>query len=534
MESQHQSPNRPTYRDLEKENKSLKEKLSKRSIQKEASKFIFRESFFALVLGKDLKSSSKTFFSELSEGNLSNDTSSEFKASLLNRILRIGLVSLIVALLPITVLGVQTYLISKQNDKIEMQNYLIEGERRSSLAFELSSILDKLDEEIRLHKTTKGKDSQIKLSTQLEARIISISQILKPYKYLEKGTLIDNEISPERGLLFTALANSKALTPNIIESANFEFADLSNIKLEKLNLEKINFKNVNFENARLKDVEFVEADLRGASFNNSYIVGCSMHGAILLDCTFENADLFGITLGNAFVNNVKWFQDFKTQIRSGITEIEENYSLCESYFTGGKFIKNSERKLWNFYNLESVKNEHGIRIVPNKWCFSKDRNGLQLLENYACAELEEGESILNDFMDKLKEKQFASASNIMHRNRWRLEQLVSNINSTMKIAEENNLDFSISKLENTNMICNPEVYNCLNSDFISEQSTYLYKCKNCHEIWLEFGMKPDFHLVLDSIENGINKVDYNLYYHKEKTPNNQRPSYNDVYFSSEQ
>jgi len=106
---------------------------------------------------------------------------------------------------------IQNKLVQQQNIKIEHQNKrldqqtnLQEAERRSSLVFLFSNIMDAIDSELK--DSLNKKDT---LSKQLIGRIIALSTRLSPYRYLTEGdTLISHPLSPERGQLLVNLVES--------------------------------------------------------------------------------------------------------------------------------------------------------------------------------------------------------------------------------------------------------------------------------------------------------------------------------------
>jgi len=95
----------------------------------------------------------------------------------------IALCSLGVLIWQTSVLLNQNALIKNQNKAINQQSYLIEAQRRSSLQFEISEILNRIDDE--LSRDTINR----KLSPQLKSRIVAATVSMKPYRIYENDTL---------------------------------------------------------------------------------------------------------------------------------------------------------------------------------------------------------------------------------------------------------------------------------------------------------------------------------------------------------
>ncbi|SDN00326.1 pentapeptide repeat-containing protein [Kriegella aquimaris] len=180
----------------------------------------------------------------------------------------------------------QNQLFDYQNKRIDQQTNLQEAERRSSLIFLFNNVLDKIDDEL---KNTLNA-SRI-LSPQLIGRIVSLSQALKPYKYLQNDTIINNAVSPERGQLLLSLINSKinkVSLAEIISKANFKNSEILGGYFKSADL-----KNINLTNSVLDGSNFV-----GVNFSGAKLVGASLKNANLNQANFEEANLsFAILKG---------------------------------------------------------------------------------------------------------------------------------------------------------------------------------------------------------------------------------------------
>ncbi len=207
----------PTPEELQKENDHLKAKLAAYHAAQKQKKWNFIKRLAGIgswfFLGGDLKQSIKQLVVEVraKDQTISDDTLGNVLAHGAWRLTRIGCFAILVAIIPVAIFIVQTTLLYYQNQKIDAQNIrldqqtnLQEAERRSSLVFLFSNVMDAVDRELR-DKTNPSR----KLSKPLRGRIIALSRRLEPYKYLTEGdTLSAKPLSPERGQLLINLVES--------------------------------------------------------------------------------------------------------------------------------------------------------------------------------------------------------------------------------------------------------------------------------------------------------------------------------------
>lgn len=182
----------------------------------------------------------------------------------------------------------QNRLLEKQNEKIDMQNEKVdmqinleESNRRSALVFQMANILDKIDEELR--DTFNTNHGTRRLSLQLIGRIASLSQGLRPYKYLDSDTL-SAPLSPERGQLLIAVHQSKldiSTLDSIFKETTFEFADLGGAQIQDAYLRSANLSSANFANADLRRVDLQHAILENANFNKATLEQVKLNSANL-------------------------------------------------------------------------------------------------------------------------------------------------------------------------------------------------------------------------------------------------------------
>lgn len=321
-----------------------------------------------IFAGKRLKASLFRLYNELPR-NVTKDTMAEVSSHLIWRLTRIGVFAILIAVVPLLILSVQTYILSIQNDKIQSQNDLIlnqnrrldqqihleEGNRRSSFIFLMSNIMDKIDEELK--NNPRGDRS---LSDELIGRIVSLSQALRPYKYLEDDHLIPRPLSPERGQLLFALSNSLLdieTYDKIFSKANFSYSDLreanfSGAYLKEANLSYANLPNVNFTNGDLRLVKLNGASLNGAVFENTVLTAAKLRGADLRGSALFNVNMTSANLANANLSNTTLNGDFTgtnlEQVK--LKNAEVDFALLEgATFQSKEFLDSLQ-----YYNVRGL------------------------------------------------------------------------------------------------------------------------------------------------------------------------------------
>lgn len=191
-------------------------------------------------------------------------------------------------------LNQQNELLTLQNIRLSQQTYLQEAERRSALILLMGNLLDALDNEL---KDDIGQPGARDLSPQLIGRIIALSSGLKPYRYLDNDSLIQKEISPERGQLLLSIISSEVDNGSlrrIFQSADFSFAELQGAALAGEFLEGINLREADLSKANLNGARLLGADLNKTDLS----------GAILAGADLRKANLSETDLRETFITNV--------------------------------------------------------------------------------------------------------------------------------------------------------------------------------------------------------------------------------------
>lgn len=326
--------------ELEQENQALKAKLDhiqSLSKQKNKRRLGILKFIGGAVAGRKLKRSIYNVLEEYNtQKHVSRATFSDFLASLIQRITRIGVVTILFAVLPSILLIQQNILIKKQNKKIQDQTFLAESSRRSSYMFIMGDLMSDLNDE---------RKQSSALSTPLQARIISLSKAIKPYRYLgNNDEIIPKPISPERGQLLIVLSKSGIAKHDLLElydECDFSYAEilngnLSNAFLKDLDLRNANLSNSDLENvdltytllnnAELVNTDFTDAVLKQANFTNANLSNANLRFATLNGANFTDANL-----DNVKVHRMDWLDYIKTKKVKGADELRDDYEVDSVY-----------------------------------------------------------------------------------------------------------------------------------------------------------------------------------------------------------
>ena len=264
--------------ELEAENRRLHERIA--HLERELASRRVRSSFRLVRMlvrtyaTKPLYASVSRLVDQVAERRIERDTIKDVLYATLRRLTRVGIVTILIAMAPLSLALLQTYYLKKQNDKLDIQNdrieqqtFLQEAERRSSLVFLFDNILAKMDEELR-------QNPRRELSPQLVGRIVALTKALKPYRYLEGDTITSRMSSPERGQVLISLLASK-LHPNtyaqIFLQSDFSYAILQNANLDGAPLRHINLSNAVLQNISLTGADLRNANLQGAELTDVHV-----------------------------------------------------------------------------------------------------------------------------------------------------------------------------------------------------------------------------------------------------------------------
>lgn len=335
--------------DLLRENARLKARLEKLDSNKGLSdkRGIFKF-VGTLIAGKNLKKSIYNSINEFNEQHkISIDTTSNLIASLIRRITRIGVIGLLVAILPTTLMFYQNNLLKIQNSKIETQTHLAEASRRSTQMFIMGEVLSDVNSELK-------NNSSSRLSNTLAGRIIGLSRAMKPYRYMIGDKLIDEPISPERGQLLISLCKSKIsssfFVDEILQESDFTKSELMDAKLRgailrdvnlnDANLSRSDLMNVDLQNASLKNTNLSHVDMADINLINANLEGANLTGAFLIRAQLKGANLTRVVLDSVKVDRADWLLYIRDKLKvKGAAQLFETYKIDSVYYYQGSKLK---------------------------------------------------------------------------------------------------------------------------------------------------------------------------------------------------
>jgi hypothetical protein len=340
---------------LEAENKKLRDtfksqKESKRKRRKIGWSFLKRSS--GMVLGVKLKTSIEDFLNELGDDRrVSRETLSNLLSAVVLRLTRVGFLLVLTAILPSILLIFQTYYLAKQttliddqktlfqnqNVRLDQQTYLQEAERRGNVIILLDNMIKDVNDEI-------DKTPLNSISKPTTGRLIALSKMLKPYRYLKNDSLTERILSPERGYLLLSLIESdlslklganSSLNGSLLERLDFSYAELVGVSiinedLLNINLSYADLSNSNFSGNDFEKAEFKYADLNNTVLDLANLKATNFEGAILSHTSFKRADLTSANLSLADLRGA----DFSVKTLKGAiltnARVSENFEVTIS------------------------------------------------------------------------------------------------------------------------------------------------------------------------------------------------------------
>jgi len=298
-----------------------------------------------VFLGKGLKDSLKSLFSKPPN----KDTIAEVSAQIVYRIIKIQLLTILLAALPLlltvfeivifirqtTIFEKQTELIDQQikqadrqielvelqNAKIDSQNVLM-GSQTQLMSLQTQQTDRQIDltegqnllvfaqnksisqQSVLLESSRRSAlvslmsnildklDDELKhspdrkVSPELTARIVALANSFKPYYALEGNRISERKLSPERGQLLVALMKSS------IHDSSLILGILSVSNFSYSDLRNVKLEGANFSMAQLPYSDFSGAsNLASADFTGADLRGCNFSTTNLTDSHFELTDM---------------------------------------------------------------------------------------------------------------------------------------------------------------------------------------------------------------------------------------------------
>lgn len=271
---------------LRKENEALREKMDKVDQRKQRKQERTKKTLtwtWKMFTGASLNKNFNQWFTEFhSQDKVSPSTSAGLLTALVKRFVKVRMLSVILLLFSLIPSLISLYILIKQNDLIRTQNLLVEGSRRSSYTYQLAAVFDAIDE--GFNQKTRN-------------RIVSLCNVLKPYKYLDEDGESTVYYSPERTQLLLYLIGSRMTNAQLgalFDNTDFSYCDLRNTNLSGKYLAGINLSHSNLENcelntANLNNADFSMTNLTNVQFSNGWAKNTSFRDANLTDAKFTKA-----------------------------------------------------------------------------------------------------------------------------------------------------------------------------------------------------------------------------------------------------
>ncbi len=369
---------------LEAENLKLKEQLARQeNKQKNRRKlgwnFLKRSS--GMILGAQLKKSIEKFLDEIAEQQrVSRETLSDLLSSIIIRLTRVGFLLILTAVLPSVLLIFQTYYLGKQNTlitgqsemfkqqnkRLDQQTYLQEADRRGQTLLIMDNMLKEINTDV-------SRSSANAIDDATAGRLISLSKMLKPYKYLENDSLIARVTSPERGYLLVSLLETginlntstrSRSNGRLIERLDFTYAELRNLSLKGADLIQIDLAHADLRNSSFNGTDFEKANLQNAWLHETNLTYTSfkeanLEQAILQNAILDYANLQNANLSSADLRNVSLL---KTKLLDADLT---NARVNETFERDATQQLNKDQSEWLFSNFEVVEiDDDHYQLLP--------------------------------------------------------------------------------------------------------------------------------------------------------------------------
>ena len=294
-----------------------------------------------------------------------------------------GLLGTILLIKQNELLGTQNILLNTQNNKLDEQIILSkqqigleDANRRSSLIVLMSNIIDKIDNEIRVPSNSiRGtkKTRKFSLSQSLIGQIAALSHSFKEYYFLEGKDYIESPLSPERGYLLRTLWHlplSDSTMYNILNTSDFDYAELKKLRLLNSYLKSINLNYSNLDgaliqlsnmqgarlfHASLKFANFEEVNLSWGHLQYSSFVGSSLYKSNLSNADLSNADLTNVKLTSTNLTNANLY-------KANLTNTTLKNAILEN--VNFQFTNVGIEQLSTCRSLLNCKNLHDTLKIP--------------------------------------------------------------------------------------------------------------------------------------------------------------------------
>lgn len=244
-------------------------------------------------------------------------------------------------------------LLKVQNELLKKQNELSELRRGDVQFYELTALLNEIDEELDANEESEQRgEEDFVLSLRLLKRISALTRGEFP-KFKNLGNLEEEHSGVKsviRGHLMRAIVGIGIDLEYIARHSDFSYCDLSFITFEAAQLEGLNGSLSNFRSS-----QFVGANLNSASFIYSVFIHSILEDSFLSKANFTSANLSKAMFLNCDLTEA-WF-NAATLTGAAFTESNlnktnfNNANLSKAYLGG---IKNWKHASWSGANVYKV------------------------------------------------------------------------------------------------------------------------------------------------------------------------------------
>ncbi len=265
-----------------------------------------------ILAGPSLWSTSRAWFEKLSKTEspreLASPQTADLVTALVQRVVRVGIVGLLLAALPAIFLLIQTFLLREQNAALQNQ---IEQQASDTLIVRRAQLLatiydeeceDEPDEAPATVETAEGETSQNVPASAPEPE--KAPSEVEPVETADAG-------DPERASpTCSPKAHPRARQEAVLAFCEIERGrgvspDFRSANLAKLDLRGADLRGADFRGADLGDADLAKADLRGADLSLLYLRGAYLWGADLREARIDWADLHEAVLIKANLSQTR-------------------------------------------------------------------------------------------------------------------------------------------------------------------------------------------------------------------------------------
>lgn len=244
-----------------------------------------------------------------------------------------GILTLLITAFGVAMAYRANILVDRQTTRLDVQNLLVEAQRRTAQLNAELALLAPLIEAER-SKRPDASNQKFELPPVLSSRVVALSTALRPYRLVEmrRSThaagpieqlqlpwllsyakyigiidadrtvfeISDRFLSPERGSLLLYL------TSNSIDVASLSGLDLRYALLDGLNLTGVDFSRINLANSAIDGGIFINVN-----FDHADLSGVQIKGATFKSPQFEGTDIRNSNVENSEFHNLQTLQPIR-------------------------------------------------------------------------------------------------------------------------------------------------------------------------------------------------------------------------------